>query len=257
MENEREIDLDSLLEEFENEWEEESNDSDVTDDAEVGNDEVGEPNDSEIDDSEQVDETETTNPNPNDEDADRRNRAFADLRRQADENKKYAEFISRLAQDSGVTPDEILNRYEERRLEERAEQDGVPVEHLRKLNDTEGRLSQLEEQLFAERLNSQVESVIAKHGNDENLIRSTFEYMAQAGIDPRVQQVDFEKLYRAANLDTIIQKEVANARQADLANKKKRQDGASIANGSSVSPPSGDLSDEEVDSILAKFDIRI
>lgn len=257
MENEREIDLDSLLEEFENEWEEESNDSDVTDDAEVGNDEVGEPSDSEIDDSEQVDETETTNPNPNDEDADRRNRAFADLRRQADENKKYAEFISRLAQDSGVTPDEILNRYEERRLEERAEQDGVPVEHLRKLNDTEGRLSQLEEQLFAERLNSQVESVIAKHGNDENLIRSTFEYMAQAGIDPRVQQVDFEKLYRAANLDTIIQKEVANARQADLANKKKRQDGASIANGSSVSPPSGDLSDEEVDSILAKFDIRI
>jgi hypothetical protein len=196
-------------------------------------------------------------PNPNDDDADKRNRAFADLRRQADENKKYAEFISRLAKDSGTTPDEILSRYQERQVEEQAEAQGVPVEHLQKLNDTETRLSQLEEQLFAERLNNQVEGVLSKYGNDEDAVRSTFEYMAQSGIDPRVQQVDFEKLYRAANLDNIIQKEVEKSRQQDLSDKKKRQESASIGNGTSVSPSKGDLSDEDVDAILAKFDIKI
>jgi hypothetical protein len=131
------------------------------------------------------------------------------------------------------------------------------VEHLQKLNDTETRLSQLEEQLFAERLNNQVEGVLSKYGNDEDAVRSTFEYMAQSGIDPRVQQVDFEKLYRAANLDNIIQKEVEKSRQQDLSDKKKRQESASIGNGTSVSPSKGDLSDEDVDAILAKFDIKI
>lgn len=246
---ENDLDFDSMLEEFESEWE----DTESEESTEVDQEGDQEVEETEVDDSQE----ETPQPNPNDEDTDKRNRAFADLRRQADENKKYADFISRLAQESGTTPEEILSRYQERQMEEQAEQQGVPVEHLRKLNDTETRLSQLEEQLVSERLNSQIESVISKYGENEDSIKSTFEYMSQAGIDPRVQPVDFEKLYRAANLDTIIQKEVENARQNDLANKKKRQDSASIGNGTSVSPSNNDLSDEDVDAILAKFDIKI
>lgn len=247
------LDIDAMMEEFENEWEDDSNDNEV-DDVEVADEEVGEPEIDETEESDEVDEQ----PDPNNEDESKRNRAFADLRRQAEENKKYADFIQKLAEDSGVKPDELLARYQERQLEEQAEQQGLPVEHLKKLNDTEGRLAQLEEQLAAERFNSQVDAVVAKYGNDESLIRSTFEYMNQMGIDPKVHQFDFEKLYRAANLDTIIQKEVSKARQTDLENKKKRQDSASIGNGSSVSPSnSGDMSDDEFNEILKSMDMRL
>lgn len=250
---ENDLDFDSMLSEFESEWEEST--EEVTGDDQ----EVEETDDSQTEETEEeTDETETEEtPNPNDDDEHKRNQAFAELRKQADENRKYAEFISRLAKDSGTTPDEILSRYQERQVEEQAERQGVPVEHLQKLNATETRLSQLEEQLFAERLNNQVEGVLSKYGNDENAVRSTFEYMAQSGIDPRVQQVDFEKLYRAANLDHIIKKEVEKSRQQDLSDKKKRQESASIGNGTSVSPSKGEMSDEDVDAILAKFDIKI
>lgn len=250
---ENDLDFDSMLSEFESEWEEST-------DEVTGNDqEVEETDDSQTEEEAETEEEEQTEeqPNPNDDDEHKRNQAFAELRKQADENKKYAEFISRLAKDSGTTPDEILSRYQERQVEEQAERQGVPVEHLQKLNATETRLSQLEEQLFAERLNNQVEGVLSKYGNDENAVRSTFEYMAQSGIDPRVQQVDFEKLYRAANLDHIIKKEVEKSRQQDLSDKKKRQESASIGNGTSVSPSKGEMSDEDVDAILAKFDIKI
>jgi hypothetical protein len=253
------LDLDSMLEEFESEWED-SNDESETEtetDYEATESEEDTTPDEDGEEAETDDQEQETEPNPHDENEHKRNQAFAKLREEAEANRKYAAFIQKLAEEGGVTPDDLLARYEDKRIQEQAEEQGVPVELLKRQTSTEQELAQLKEQMFAERLQAQVDSVMSKYGNDENLVRSTFEYMAQAGIDPRVQQVDFEKLYRAANLDTIIQKEVANARQADLANKKKRQDGASIANGSSVSPPSGDLSDEEVDSILAKFDIRI
>lgn len=250
-----ELDIDSMLEEFENEWEDTSNDNEV-DDVEVADEEVGEPE--EVDETEESDDEEVDEPNPNDDNEHKRNQAFRDLRQQAEEYKKYADFIQKLAEDSGVKPDELLARYQERQLEEQAEQQGLPVEHLKKLNDTEGRLAQLEEQLAAERFNSQVDAVVAKYGNDESLIKSTFEYMNQMGIDPKVHQFDFEKLYRAANLDSIIEKEVSKARQTDLENKKKRQDNASIGNGSSVSPSnSGEMSDDEFNEILKSMDLRI
>jgi hypothetical protein len=248
---EDDLDLDSMMEEFESEW----NDEDDSSEPDQQNDEALEPESDQTDDEP---EQEQENPNPNDEDTDKRNRAFADLRRQADENKKYADFISRLAQDSGVSPEEILNRYQERQLEAEAEQQNVPVDVLKRLNTLEQENSTTKEQLRAERMETQIESVKAKYGADDNAIRAAFEEMLDSGIDPRVtDNVNFEKFYRAANLESIIQKEVENARQKDLANKKQRQTSAAIGNGTSVSPSSDGLSDDEFDEILKNMDIRL
>jgi hypothetical protein len=249
---EDDLDLDSMMAEFETEWNDEDDDSNEPDQQ---NDEALETEPEQTDDET---EQEQENPNPNDEDADKRNRAFADLRRQADENKKYADFISRLAQDSGVSPEDILNRYQERQLEAEAEQQNVPVDVLKRLNTLEQENSTTKEQLRAERMETQIESVKSKYGADDNAIRAAFEEMFDSGIDPRVtDNVNFEKFYRAANLESIIQKEVENARQKDLANKKQRQTSAAIGNGTSVSPSSDGLSDDEFDEILKNMDIRL
>jgi hypothetical protein len=245
---EEDLDLDSMMAEFEAEWTEE----DVEADTEVETE--SEDTEESTEEDQQTEET----PNPNDEDTDKRNRAFADLRRQAEENKKYADFISRLAQDSGVSPEEILNRYQERQLQAEAEQQNVPVDVLKRLNTLEQENSETKEALRAERMEAQIESVKAKYGADDNSIKAAFEEMLDSGIDPRVHDnVNFEKFYRAANLDSIIQKEVENARQKDLANKKERQQSASIGNGTSVSPSSDVLSDEDFDAELARLGIRL
>jgi hypothetical protein len=250
-EGEDDLDLDSMMAEFETEWNDEDDDTEVETETETEVETEPEQTDDET-------EQEQENPNPNDEDADKRNRAFADLRRQADENKKYADFISRLAQDSGVSPEEILNRYQERQLEAEAEQQNVPVDVLKRLNTLEQENNFTKEQLRAERMETQIESVKSKYGADDNAIRAAFEEMLDSGIDPRVtDNVNFEKFYRAANLESIIQKEVENARQKDLANKKQRQTSAAIGNGTSVSPSSDGLSDDEFDEILKNMDIRL
>jgi hypothetical protein len=135
---EEDLDLDSMMAEFEAEWtDEDTNEPDHSEESETDEalDQEGEPTTQE--------ETEEETPNPNDEDTDKRNRAFADLRRQAEENKKYADFISRLAQDSGVsTPDEILNpAIRNAKLEAEAEAARRPSGvHLQELRDTESRL---------------------------------------------------------------------------------------------------------------------
>jgi hypothetical protein len=244
-EDDNDLDIDSMLAEFEEEWEDSEDEESTEDDS--------------TEDVQEVEETEeqTEEANPNDDDADRRNRAFADLRRQAQENEKYAKFIQRLAEEGGVKPDDLLARYEERNLQAQAKTID-PVELLRRQNSTESELSTLKEQMRAERMDAQINQVVDKYGADDDSIREAFKYMVETGIDPRTaDNVNFEKFYRAANLDSIIQKEVANAKQQDLENKKKRQESASIGNGKSVSPSSGDLSDDDFDSIMKSLDMRL
>jgi hypothetical protein len=249
-EDDNDLDIDSMLAEFEEEWEDEESADETP--------EVEESEEVEEVEGEPTTQTEEETPNPNDENEDKRNRAFADLRRENEANKKYAQFIQKLAEEGGVTPDDLLARYEERNLQAEAERQNIPVELLKRQNSTESELAQLKDQMRAERMDAQINKVVDKYGADDDSIRSAFQYMAETGLDPRTaDNVDFEKFYRAANLDSIIQKEVANAKQQDLENKKKRQESASIGNGKSVSPSSGDLSDDDFDSIMKSLDMRL
>jgi hypothetical protein len=243
------LDIDTLLEEFEEEWDDEESAEDVSEETEE-TEEVEEVSESE--------EQEQPEVNPNDEDADKRNAAFAAMRRENEANRKYADFIQRLAEEGGVSPDDLLARYEERNLQAEAQRQQVPVELLKRQNATESELHTLKEQMRAERMNAQLEAVTEKYGADDDSIREAFKYMVETGLDPRTaDNVDFEKFYRAANLDTIIQNEVKTARQRDLEDKKKRQESASIGNGTSVSPSSGDMDDDEFDSILKGLNMRL
>lgn len=246
---EEDLDLDAELAAFEAEWQ----------DDEVGGETTESETETVEEETETVEETEEIQPevNPNDEDAEKRNRAFAEMRRERDEARKYADFIQQLAEEGGVTPEEILNRFQDRKLQAEAERQKVPVEFLKESRETKSELGQLKDQLRAERIEAQIQSVSSKYGANDDAIRDTFKYMMESGIDPRIQDnVDFEKFYRAANLDSIIQKEVENARQKDLEDKKKRQESASVPNGSSVSPStSGELSDEEFDEIAKRMDL--
>jgi hypothetical protein len=237
-----------MVQEFEQEWTEdeqteETNEGDETSQEETPTDEV--------------EETPEETPTPDLNDDQKRNQAFADMRRQAQEAKKYQDFVARLAEQNGISPDDVLARFEERRLEEEAEKQQVPVEVLKRLQTLEQENTSAKEQLFADRFNTQVESVIQKHGATEDEIRSTFQYAVDNGIDFKNTTMTFEAVHRMAHLDTIITKEVEKARQSDLETKRQRQASATVPNGNSATQTSDELSDDDVDKILAKMNIRI
>jgi hypothetical protein len=247
MEDNEVLDFESELEAFEKEWQDEET---VETEPEAGQEAE------EVEQEEQPAEEQT---NPNDPDAEKRNAAFAQLRRQAEENRKYAEFIQRLAEEGGVSPDDLLSRYEERKLQTEAEKQNVPVDVLKRLHSLESESTQAREALRAERFNAQVEAVSSKYGAAEEDIRAAMQEMMESGIDPRTNDnFNFEKFYRAANLDKIIQQETEKAVQKSLEDKRKRQENASIGNGNSVSPPNtSDWSDEDFDAELKRLDIRL
>jgi hypothetical protein len=255
---EDDLDFDSMLEEFESEWSDEPEESEEQEQEQT---EESDEQEEEVEESEETPDEEAPQADPKEElpqEDDKRNKAFAELRREAEANKKYAEFINRMAEDAGVKPEEILARYEERTLQQRSEREGVPVEYLKRQTETESELTSLKEQLVFERLDKQIKTVTEKYGAEEQDVQAAFEEMYRNGIDPtKSMNVDFEKFYKAANFDKILEAEVSKARQTELANKKKRQQSAAVPNGSSVSQTNGELSDDEVDSMLKQMGIRI
>lgn len=239
------LDFDTMLQEFEAEW---------TEDETT---EVSDEGDTEVQDETTPEEVEETPTEPDLTDEQKRNSAFADLRRQANEAKKYQDFVAKLAEQNGVTPDDVLARFEERKLEEQAERENVPVDVLKRLNSLEQENNQAKEQLFAERFNLQVENTISKFGATNEDIETTFKYAAENGIDLRNTTMTFEAVHRMAHLDTIIAKEVDKARQSDLENKRKRQESATIPNGNSVTQVQDEWTDDSVDAELKRMGIRI
>lgn len=257
--NENEFDLEQFQAEFEQEWEEQEQETtqdeteevieetEITDEEVVGDEEEVEPEDSSSD-----EEPETIH----DPDADKRNRAFADMRRQLEETKKYEAFLKNLAEQSGTTPEELMNRYEERKIEQEAKDKGVPVDVYKRLSELEQRDVEREQQILAERFNSEVERVIEKENLTEEDVENVFKHMAQEGliVDGR-PAIPFEQAYKLANLETIVEKSKKEAVQDNLEQKRKRQQSSAIPSGASVTPTSNELSDEDVDKILESMDL--
>lgn len=177
----------------------------------------------------------------------KRNAAFAQLRRERDEAARKAAWLEKLAQDSGMTVEELQQRYEEQRLKKEAEQQGVPVEVLQRLQKTEQENEQIKARLQAETFNKQVTETLAKYSGTEENFNNTIKYAQENGLFEALKAgaVTFEAAYKLAHIDTMLEEAKKSAVQEDLARQKKRQEEAPLAVGSGTPPsPTDDLDDQ-------------
>lgn len=187
------------------------------------------------------------------------NRAFAEMRRKLREAEKAQKFLEKIAQDSGVTLDQLMEIYEQRRIEQEAQKTGVPVDVYRRLQALEEENRQIKKQSQLDRFFSQVDTVKQKYGLDNEAIDRTFQYIGSKGLfdpDTKVPIIDFEDAYFLANRDDLIKKKAEEARQQMLAEKKRRQQQAAIPHGGnapSAAAQSVEWTDEEVEKQLAKL----
>lgn len=186
------------------------------------------------------------------------NQAFAELRRKAAENEKAADFLNKLANQSGMTPEEVLKRFEKKQLEDTAQKNGVPVEVMERIQKLEQENSSFKEENIAQKMDTQINDVISKYSATEEEIQATFEEMFRAGVDPRENpNADFEKFYKAAHFDKILEAKVNESKQESLSQKKKRQQQAAIPNGTSVTQTDNsdttDLAKQDAADILANW----
>lgn len=213
------------------------------DNPEPDNDEILEDGVEEVEEDEEVEEVEEVeNPEQDEEpqqqnqlpdDEQKRNAAFAEMRRQNQELARQAAFIKSIADQAGMTVEELQQQWEADQLAKRAEQEGVPVEVLQRQAQTDQELAQLRQQVQGQRVNAEVAAVKQKYSASDDQIQATIDYALQNGMAESITNgaIPFEAVFKIAHMDSLIEDAKKGAVQQNLAAKKQRQKEAPVASG--------------------------
>ena len=221
------VDVNSIMEELDSEYQDAPPSGDeIPAQEEIEETELHEQEPS----AEEVDGEGQEESQPNLANDDERNRAFAELRRERDRLAQEAMFLQKLADDSGMTVEQIKEQYEQNRLQKESEERGIPVDVLKRLNTLEQENNAVKQQFTAERFNREAEATIAKYQASQEQVESTFRYIAENGMKDLVMggAVPFEQAFKLANLDTLVDSARKNAVQEDLSKRKQRQQQAQL-----------------------------
>ncbi|WP_141529816.1 hypothetical protein [Bacillus thuringiensis] len=191
---------------------------------------------------------------------DRQNEAFARIRReneqyqqQISEMQRFRDTIAEIGAARGMTPEQVLESYEQARLQQQAQETGVPVEHLQRLQQVETQLETQQYQQLQSETQNQLVALQQKYSLSNEDMSAFIDTAQQQGFDPRFAPV--EAYYLMLNQENITKRAVEQARQADLEAEKQRQLTTPIANkGGAAATPT---MDEEVEAFMQKHDLYI
>ena len=274
------FDVEALQREFEDDWQDDSTDE-QEENTETETEELGESQteDDETEQSEETEEEEETEeadlPGEEEEEEEieldreqpfdkkpkqtkEENAAFAQLRREKEEAEKRARVVEKFAASHGMTVDQYLAAVQAQEEEQRAQQQGIPVDILRRMESMENQLTETKSTAAREKFWSEVDSVKTTYGLTNQEIDKIFTYIGENGLvnlETKLPSVSFEFAYKAANFDNVIPRKVKEAKQEALAAKKARQaKSAKGHNGSNAGAqqPKEDFTLDEVEAILRK-----
>lgn len=240
----------SALEDFEEEWSAENQEEETEEELETET-ETSEETETETETSEGEEEEEETETESKTEQKQtpEENNHFKQMRLQLEEAQKKARVIDEVAKMNGITPEQVIQEFERKQLEEQAKQQNVPVEVMQKLQTLEQENKTVKQSLFADRFNREVEETKAKYNLTDEEVQATVEFM-----DKHKFPLDFpfETAYIAANHEKLVEEAKNKAIQEQLEEKKKRQNSSAVPHtdtGGSQNNNPHELSDEEYESI--------
>lgn len=181
--------------------------------------------------------------------------AFAQMRRQLEQYEPIAKWVEDLATQQGFKdPQELIEAFQQRKLEQEAEAQGVPVDVYKRLHDLEKENKQREEQLKATQFNAEVEQVKIKYNLDDAAITEVFRFMGQRGYD--AGDIPFEDAYVLANRDNLVKDAEERGRQTYLETKRQQQQAATpdAGTGAEDGTKGGNSLDYSSEGILNKFE---
>lgn len=189
-------------------------------------------------------------------DGDKQNQAFAKMRNELKQEKQLADFVRNLAEQQGLKPEELMQAYEQRKLEAEAKEKGVPVDVLQRLNQLEREATEAKQAQIAERFNAEVALTKQKYNLDDNQLQSVFDYMAQNGYvgENNTPLINFEDAYILANKDNLIDQAKEQGRQEYLKEKKKKQQSTPANTGQSAGATEVNPSDFTAEDIAKQFE---
>jgi hypothetical protein len=266
MQEKQSFDIDSIVDELDQEFTTEAEDQ-LEEPVEDGEDEIFDPEeqvvadgleddsleDEELDEEETVDEPEPEKP-VNDDDVHKRNEAFRKLREERDALATSDKFLEDLAIQYGLTKEQLITRFKEDQIKRQAKEQGIPEDQLRKMQEMETRLAQVEETKAREIFNIKAEALVTKHNLNEQQMMTIFQEAARLGLDVTRNPDLLEFAYRAVNYDNAINE----GRQKQLETSKKRRATSTGKTGTQGKEPvrsDEEVWDKEIDALLKDLNL--
>ena len=149
---------------------------------------------------------------------DKRNAAFAQMRV---ENNQYRGLMTRVAQLVGLqnvgSPDELFNALTDHIRNLEARQHNVPVELLTRMEQSEQRTAQLEQERLRDQATLGFQHLKDTYGLNNDELLAFAKQLEEANKNPFVEPIDLIQEYRMLNYDALLAKEVEKKVQEVLA----------------------------------------
>lgn len=140
------------------------------------------------------------------------NQAFKQMREQmeaykqtATQNEAYAKVIKEIAEANGITPDQLIQNYQDKKATQEAEKIGIPVEVYNKLNTLESEVKTLRNKPIEDKFNADIDSLVKQYNLQDDELRAFFVEANANGFDlTKVKSIS--KVYEFLNVDKVINK---------------------------------------------------
>jgi myosin heavy subunit len=198
---------------------------------------------------EELEEKPTQDVDVNDPDIHKRNEAFKKLREEKQKLEESDKLLAELAEQYGISKEELITKFKEDKIKKQAEQQGMSVEQYKRLQTLESEVSTIREQYQREAFNFEAERLVRKFNLTEKEVEGVILQISAMGIDLLSNPKLIEPMYKALNYETAVEK----GRQAQLAETKKRRESAASptlgTKGTNVDTSETDM-DGEIDAFL-------
>lgn len=181
------------------------------------------------------------------EDVHKRNEAFKKLREERDKLSKSDEFLNNLADQYGITKDQLIARYQEDLDKKRAKESGMTEEQFRKMRELENKVHQIEEQKNREIFNVKANQLATQYNLSDDEMMGLFNQARNMNLDILSNPNLLDFVYRAVNYDQAIEK----GRQTQLETSKKRKSTSTGRTGTSGKQV--DTTDQDMQSEIDAF----
>lgn len=242
------------VEEPEEELDTEVEDEEVEEEEVLEEEEEVLDDEDEVDDSEYVDEEDEELAALESDDVHKRNEAFRRIRQERDELAKSEAFLQDLANQYGLTKEQLIDRFEKDQIKKEAEEQGLTETQVRKMKDMERKLQEVEEAKNREVFNIKADALATKYKLSEGQMITLFEEAAKIGLDVLENPNLLEFAYRAVNYEEAINK----GRQKQLETTKKRSKTSTGSTGTKGREPivtDDEQWDQEIDKLLKDLNL--
>ena len=159
------------------------------------------------------------------------NYAFAEMRNKLKAKDTFIEDLAAsIGLDSNLSTDEKQAKIKEAILQKQAKESGIPLETLQRLEVLEARDRQYQLTQRQQQTQDAMAGLIEKYDLDNEAVESFVQQLVEDGKNPlEVDGVDLETEYLKLNFQTIVQREIDSAVQAERDRSKKATSKAASA----------------------------